>query len=236
MSKNDFTKYEEIILPNFEGRKAFVVNGAAFQSNIIHLLASCDFKKAESIDEADVVVFGGGSDIDPSLYGEEKHSSTFFIKEKDEAWVKDYEEAVSKNKVMFGICRGAQFLHALNGGKLYQDVNNHNGRHVIVDLDDDVILECNSMHHQMLIPNEEIDIVAVTNNQVATKFATATETFEAEEGSDPIVEIEAGYYHKTRCFFVQGHPEVGSDEYRSWTMGKLFDFVIGFEEADEGRL
>lgn len=226
-------QYTDIILPSFEGRKCFIPAGAAFHSSIVHLMASCDFKKADSVDDADVVVFGGGADVNPDFYGEEKIPGTYFIKDLDDKWREHYNEALLKDKVMFGICRGAQFLHVMNGGKLYQDVDNHGGtQHVIVDLDDDYLLRCNSMHHQMLIPNDTIDILAVTNDQIATRFQTAKEVVYAGAG-EPIMEIEAGYYHDTRCFFVQGHPEVGSDEYRSWTMGKLFDFLIGFEEMDE---
>lgn len=228
-------EYTDIVLPSFEGRKCFIPEGAAFHSSIVHLMACCDFKRAESIDDADVVVFGGGADVNPFYYGEEPINQTYFSAELDKKWREYYNEALLKDKVMFGICRGAQFLHVMNGGKLYQDVNNHGGsNHVIVDLDDDFLLKCNSMHHQMLIPNDEIDILAVTNDQVATRFETAKEVINADPG-EPIIEIEAGYYHGTRCFFVQGHPEVGSDEYRSWTMSKLFDFVIGFEELDEAE-
>ena len=118
----------------------------------------------------------------------------------------------------------------MNGGKLWQDVNNHGGRdHWIVDLDEDVRVKATSIHHQMLQECDSMELVAVTESQVATQFEDADLLVDLEStGSNapPIMEVEAGAYTGTRCFFVQGHPEIGDITYRSWTMQKLLDYYL----------
>lgn len=209
------------------GMSAFVLPGA-FYGNIVGLMAEAGFKKANDIDSADVIVFGGGSDINPSLYDQRNVASFGINTVRDDLEVSTYKAAQASGKVCFGICRGAQFLHAMNGGTLWQDVNNHGGHdHFIVDLDEDVRVLATSLHHQMLQPNDRIEVVAVTEEKVATHFRD--DTTDVTLGRNPeslMMEIEAGAYSATKCFFVQGHPEIGSPEYRSWTMTKLNDFIL----------
>jgi gamma-glutamyl-gamma-aminobutyrate hydrolase PuuD len=236
MDKHEGTKdYTRIDLPDFNYRSVFILNGA-FYPDVVRLLASCNLKRADSVKDADIVVFIGGSDINPSLYNERCLSLTHFNTERDLFEIEIYNEAKALGKTIFGICRGAQFIHAMNGGTLWQDVNWHGGiSHSIVDIDDDVKLIANSIHHQMLRLNDEIVVAAVCEKQVATRFEaeglSINLTKNGSNASDEI-EIEAGFYEKDRSFFVQGHPEVGSDEYRSWTMNKLYDWTIEWEEFD----
>lgn len=67
------------------------------------------------------VLFPGGRDIDPSLYGESRHEKT---QEPDQ--VRDKLEsdilirALNDKKPFLGICRGAQMTAVVNGGKLIQ--------------------------------------------------------------------------------------------------------------------
>jgi putative glutamine amidotransferase len=73
----------------------------------------------------DGLLFTGGQDVSPALYGEEKREYC------DEICVlRDEMEAAlfslfvtEMDKPAFGICRGIQFLNAILGGKLYQDLN-----------------------------------------------------------------------------------------------------------------
>lgn len=230
-------------LPNFGGAKAFVLNGAFYGSGVV-LMAEAGFTKADTIEEADVVVFMGGVDVDPLLYGERALRFTqnpSHARDKYEAECFHY--CVQNKKIMFGICRGAQFLHVMNGGKLWQHVNNHaGGDHLIYDLTENVTIMSTSMHHQMLKLNKDIDVVATTLTQVATNFISEKEEVTVTKGtsvlgpvdSGPLVEmeIEAGIYWETRCFFVQGHPEVGEPRFRSWTMTKLREFQTELAQRD----
>jgi gamma-glutamyl-gamma-aminobutyrate hydrolase PuuD len=190
-------------------------------------MAEAGFSKADNVEDADVVVFIGGADINPSLYDQVNVASDF-SRNRDEFEIEIYKRAQELGKVCFGICRGAQFLHAMNGGKLWQDVNNHAGRsHTIIDLDEDVRLEVTSLHHQMLQDHDDLEIIAVTEHDVATTFWDDTNNLERgkDDEVEAVIEIEAGCYDKTKCFFVQGHPEVGSLYYKTWTMSKLNDLM-----------
>lgn len=216
-------------MPKFPSSASAYVLPGAFYGSIVALMAEAGFRKAASLEAADVVVFAGGADIDPTLYGEKNVKAYGVNIPRDELEVDAFRRAVELKKVCFGICRGAQLLHALNGGKLWQDVNNHGRNHWIVDIEEDVRVVSTSMHHQMLKENDDITIVAVTEDTVASYYEDADLVVNLEaKGSNgpPILEIEAGAYEKTRCFFVQGHPEVGDPPYRSWTMQKLLDFYL----------
>lgn len=74
---------------------------------------------AKAIQEADVVVFTGGEDVSPILYGEGSHSRTQFKKERDINDLVAYHFS-GKAQLRLGICRGAQFLNVMSGGKLWQ--------------------------------------------------------------------------------------------------------------------
>jgi hypothetical protein len=85
-----------------------------------------------------------------------------------------------------------------------------------------------SYHHQMLVDHRDLNVIACCNEQIATKFEMASMTVDITKegaGAAAELEIEAGSYGTTKCFFVQGHPEVGSKEYRSWCMTKLWDHL-----------
>ncbi len=225
-------------LPKFNGLKALVLPGA-FYASAVQLMAEAGFAKAGTVKEADVIVFMGGADVDPKTYGDKPLSYTSSIAIRDESERVIYDEAQELGKVCFGICRGAQILHAFNGGKLWQHVEGHAGfDHDIYDLDEDVTVTANSYHHQMLMDSKDLEIVAVTSEQVSKKFFADGMTVRLdEEGANQMaeMEIEAGAYNKTRCFFVQGHPEVGNDEYRAWCLHKLMDYIQDWKGASLTR-
>lgn len=223
-TKNGTKDWDITTIPRFNGMRAYILGGA-FDSDVVELFAEAGFKKARTLTEADIVVFTGGSDVSPHLYGQDEISGTYCNKDRD-----IYEEAIYRaaNKLglpKVGICRGAQFLWVMNGGSLYQDIDGHAGNsHPIIDIDEDVRVIANSYHHQSIIPADHLEILAVTENPIATYFKTDKETIKASESPDTL-EIEAGVVERTRCFLVQGHPEVGNSKYRSWFFHKLRDFL-----------
>jgi GMP synthase-like glutamine amidotransferase len=118
------------------------------------MFARAQCRRAESVLEADLVVFSGGSDVDPQLYGEKPHKSTFFDAKRDDIDMRLYLMCLENGIPMLGICRGAQFLHVMNGGKLFQDVDGHNGSHSMHDIMNNKHIEkVSSCHHQMVMPN-----------------------------------------------------------------------------------
>lgn len=178
------------------------------------LRAGC--RRAPSVLEADLVVFAGGSDVDPSLYGATKHNLTHFDRKRDDADMDLYLMCVEHGIPMFGVCRGAQFLHVMNGGKLFQHVDNHYGTHGIFDLKSKQRIEkISSVHHQMVMPNvdggmEIIATCAVSQNRWVDPVDCRVGT-----GLD----VEAFYYAETACLGVQGHPEYeGYNFFTKWCL------------------
>ena len=238
MARTGSREYTNTEMPDCSQMKAFVLPGA-FYGSCVALMAEAGFQRATDVDEADVIVFIGGEDINPELYHEKKHPTTYFTQSRDFSEAYFYQKALKARKPMFGICRGAQFLHAMNGGKLWQNVNNHGGNdHLIYDVDADVYVTATSIHHQMLKFSKDMQLVAVCDQQVATSFedgeGKVVTVDQDESGSYDgcEIEIEAGAYNATQCFFVQGHPEIGSPQYRAWAMCRLYDFMMSWA-ADE---
>jgi len=228
----DGTKNYRGEMPQFTGKTAYVLGGA-FAGSIRQLMMEAGFTAAKSLIDADVVVFSGGEDVNPALYGEKPHRTTYFTESRDAYEKQVYDTCVKDKKFMFGICRGAQFLHVMNGGTLWQNVQGHGGRsHLIVDLEDDVRVSATSIHHQMLKDNNRLVVIAVCEEQVSKVFESETMTVTLAADTAFEKEIEAGLYPDTGCFFVQGHPEVGEDGYRCWTMNKLKTCLDEFEAVN----
>jgi putative glutamine amidotransferase len=74
-------------------------------------------------ESVDGVLFTGGPDVDPILYGEEPLPKQGGIEPmRDDFEFKLAKIALDGPKPMFGICRGLQVLNAAAGGTLIQDI------------------------------------------------------------------------------------------------------------------
>ena len=86
---------------------------------------------AEVLERLDAVVFAGGADLDPGLYGEEPHPQTIGLRpERDAAEVPLMKAALDRDVPLLGICRGMQVLSVVRGGSLVQhlpDTVGHEG-------------------------------------------------------------------------------------------------------------
>jgi len=75
----------------------------------------------ETLDAVDGLIFSGGSDIDPGLYGKDAHPETFGIhEERDRAELGLLSAALERDMPVLGICRGIQVLNVARGGVLHQ--------------------------------------------------------------------------------------------------------------------
>ena len=66
----------------------------------------------------------GGQDVDPAIYGETpipQMGEICTVLDQMERQVLEY--AIKEDKAVLGICRGIQYLNAMLGGSLYQDLN-----------------------------------------------------------------------------------------------------------------
>ena len=77
----------------------------------------------EMVGGIDGLLLSGGSDLDPSYYGEEPLPELgTTIPERDAFEVAILEHALERGMPVFGICRGLQVLNVALGGTLYQDL------------------------------------------------------------------------------------------------------------------
>ena len=102
-------------------------------------------------DSVALVVFTGGADVSPSLYGQEASRDTSCVPRRDIYETIAFHRAKALNKPMVGICRGAQFLCVMAGGKLCQHLTGHHMSHCM-ELWDGRRFEVSSTHHQMMLP------------------------------------------------------------------------------------
>jgi putative glutamine amidotransferase len=77
----------------------------------------------ETVEALDGIVFTGGSDVDPTLYGEAAHPETFGVHRlRDDAELALLQAALARDLPVLGICRGIQVLNVGLGGDLHQHV------------------------------------------------------------------------------------------------------------------
>lgn len=190
-------------------------------------------KRARSVLEADLVIFGGGSDVNPALYGEERHHSTYFDSKRDETDIALYSLCLEQGIPMMGVCRGAQFGSVMNKGKLFQDVDNHNGSHPMWDIKSGKHLEkVSSVHHQMVCPNFENGMEVIATAARSTKRVNMCGTSQVtEHGTN--ADIEA-FFYRDSCFLgFQGHPEYeGYNYYTIWCLDKVLQYIYNNPDCE----
>lgn len=89
------------------------------------VLPLCDSRDAweQMLDRVDGVIFSGGADVQPSLYGEEKLpfcGETCEKRDAQESYMIGL--ALEIHKPFLAICRGFELLNVVLGGTLYQDI------------------------------------------------------------------------------------------------------------------
>jgi gamma-glutamyl-gamma-aminobutyrate hydrolase PuuD len=76
-----------------------------------------------TLDVVDGIIFSGGSDLDPELYGAEAHAETLgVIRERDDFELGLMQAALERDVPMLAICRGSQVLNVVRGGDIEQHV------------------------------------------------------------------------------------------------------------------
>jgi putative glutamine amidotransferase len=75
----------------------------------------------ETLDALDGVIFSGGADLDPKLYGQEPHPETKGVQgERDRAELALLQAALARDMPVLAVCRGSQVLNVALGGDLVQ--------------------------------------------------------------------------------------------------------------------
>ena len=161
-----------------------------------------------------LVLFTGGADVDPNIYGESvgKHTHVDLERDKEEQQLFYKFDYLPK----LGICRGSQFLTVMSGGRLIQHVTGHRGNHYIhvktdhLDNPGDYLnYEITSTHHQMMYPfnlsPKNYVLIGWSKRFQSDAYLNGNnEQIVLPEG---FVEPEIVYYPNSRSLCIQGHPE-----------------------------
>lgn len=76
---------------------------------------------AETLEALDGVVFSGGNDLDPDVYGAEPHPATGGVNTpRDRAELALLTAALERDMPVLAVCRGSQILNVARGGDIVQ--------------------------------------------------------------------------------------------------------------------
>lgn len=164
-------------------------------------------------EKADFIVLCGGEDINFILYNETPIKGTIYNPRRDQNEL-DIINEFKGIKPFVGICRGAQLLNVIAGGKLWQDVSKHSGVHSIwtpysptaEQKISQRIGAVNSVHHQMMRPGPTAVVLAVAWE--ADYLKADGEFSEFNRDGDPEIIV----YPDMKFFCFQPHPEFGHAE------------------------
>ena len=180
----------------------------------------------EVLDAVDGLVFSGGSDLGPDLYGQEPHPETNgIVPVRDSAELALLRAALEEDVPVLAICRGSQILNVALGGDLVQHLPDHVGheghREVAgVFSEHDVEIEPGTRLASLL--GERLAIKSHHHQGLARLGAGLRPSARDEEGWVEAVEVPERRF----AVGVLWHPEAGDD-------ARLFEALVA--EAAEYR-
>lgn len=186
--------------------KSVFITNKCFYGNMVKLFTGWNALVLDSPEQAEYIVFAGGADINPGLYGQ-NNTHSYTNPHLDEIETGYYHKYPDKKRI--GICRGAQLLCVLSGGKLWQDTDRHEEGHKLIDVATGKKEYTTSIHHQMMRPPEDASLIAVAD--VSTYVQGGGEKL--LKSLQPYQDVEVMYVPRTRSYCFQGHPELGGENY-----------------------
>jgi len=199
------------------------------------ILPSVDIEVVDRLYEmVDGLIFSGGCDVDPHLFGETPQKGIGEITPKrDQFELCLAQKALKGTKPVLGICRGIQVLNIAAGGSLYQDISGvtvqeHDQKapewfpfHEVEILENSLLfkiigrkkIKVNSFHHQ-----------AVKNLGQGLKKVGWT--------NDGIIEAVESISEGKTILGVQWHPECNWD--RAKDSKALFEFLVNSAREKKG--
>jgi putative glutamine amidotransferase len=107
----------------------------------------------ETLDALDGLLFSGGSDLDPEMYGQETHAETNgVVPERDRAEIALLQAALERDMPLLAVCRGSQVLNVARGGDLVQHLP-------------DVVGDEKHKHTPGVFADHDVDLVSGTRVQ-----------------------------------------------------------------------
>lgn len=159
----------------------------------------------------DALVIWGGADISPSIYNEHASQScgaTEVLSRRDRVEFSLVKSAIDSNIPIIGICRGAQLLCAMAGGRLIQHVSGHTGGNHSITTNDGRTYMTSSVHHQMMYPFDvEHEMIAWSTDKRSRVYVNQNDDNDTRMMESVTPEPEIVYFPKIRGLAIQGHPE-----------------------------
>ena len=190
--------------------KVFVIGSASNDADWMY------GKLVKNLEDADICLLTGGADIHPMIYNEKVGSYTHAGSARDNYEIDYVRRAKNLGIPIFGICRGAQLLCALAGGKLIQHMS-HPSSHAIKFWDNKIVCSTSSCHHQMQYPYlmNKSDYYILGYSEGLSRMHLGEDDQELDmpdvNKAGLIKEPELVYYPKLKALGIQGHPEGISD-------------------------
>jgi len=180
----------------------------------------------ETLDAVDALIFSGGSDLEPEMYGQDAHTETSgIVRERDEAELALLSAALERDMPVLAICRGSQVLNVALGGDLVQHlpevVGDEKHMHTPgVFADHDVEVEPGTRIAELL--GDRARVKSHHHQGLGQLGEGLVTTAHAEDGTIEAVEDPSRRF----ALGVLWHPEAGEDL-------KLFEELV--REAREYR-
>lgn len=177
-------------------KKVFVVGG---DHAVVAMFKDWHHKIVYEPNKADLIVFTGGADVSPMLYGEENTGDSYTDEPRDLREIGIYRQFLGTP--MAGICRGGQFLNVMAGGRMLQHIEGHGmAVHPAWDNDGRVHM-VHGDHHQGIIRKQGKSYSLLAANYAPNVHETVM--------CSPVGLTEACIYPAEKSLCFQPHPEWG---------------------------
>jgi putative glutamine amidotransferase len=175
------------------------------------VLITPDDPDTDILDRIDGIMFAGGSDVDPALYGQAAHPTTSVRPERDAAEMLLLRAALERDLPVLGVCRGLQLMAVAYGGRLHQhlpDVFGHTAHRPASGPkfgEHQVRLVAGTLCHKIL--GDEVTVNSFHHQGIADPGGLTV------SGWDPDDQLAEAAEDPSRTFTigVQWHPEDTSD-------------------------
>jgi len=189
-------------------------------------ITNYDILWSDDCNKVALVVFTGGNDVNPSLYGEKRGAYTDSpAVNRDEHEQNIFYRTNTLGIPMAGICRGSQFLCVMAGGRLVQHITNHGCYHGM-RTHDGRLIEVNSTHHQMQLPPHGAQILGLADPRRSKCYLNGEDV---DIGDKVPGDVEVVYYPNIQAVGIQGHPEWLEDdhEFNLYSIQVVEEFLFG---------
>jgi putative glutamine amidotransferase len=175
------------------------------------LVPPSDDAVEETLDALDGLIFSGGSDIDPTLYGADLHPETTGVRpDRDRGELALMEAALARDLPILAVCRGFEVMNVARGGDLVQHLP-------------DVVGHEDHKHTPGVFADHDVDVSAdsrlgtLVGDRAPVKSHHHQGIGRVGDGLEPVAWAEDGTVEgledPTRRFAlgVLWHPEEGED-------------------------